>query len=178
VDIARSLPAGIRRSGGIGTDRRPQCRLEGSRVLVELFDVHPLAPGRRQGYTAESCEVPGPTESPREIRRALCGVWGGVCSRSSRQSPRKTRPAVSKRGMTMSARDFVRSIVVLSFWTCSTLPAMAQGVGAIGGTISDPSGAVLPGVTVTLSNPRGTIGGNQETVTDARGAFQFIRLVP
>src|SRR4029077_12012964 len=64
------------------------------------------------------------------------------------------------------------------FWMCGTLPAMAQGVGAIGGTVSDPSAAVLPGVTVTLSNPRGTIGGNQETVTDARGAFQFIRLVP
>ena len=79
----------------------------------------------------------------------------------------------------MSARDFIgRSIVVLSFLMSAALPVMAQGVGAIGGTVSDPSGAVLPGVTVTLSNPRGTIGGNQETVTDARGTFQFIRLVP
>ena len=56
--------------------------------------------------------------------------------------------------------------------------ASAQGVGGIGGTVSDQSGAVLPGVTVTLSNPLGTIGGNQETVTDERGAFQFVRLVP
>jgi outer membrane receptor protein involved in Fe transport len=79
----------------------------------------------------------------------------------------------------MSARDVVgRSIVVLSFWIWSALPAAAQGVGAIGGTISDASGAVLPGATVTLSNPRGTIGGNQEAVADARGAFQFLRLVP
>src|SRR5580765_1069449 len=85
---------------------------------------------------------------------------------------------LSKRGVTMTARDFVRSIAVLSMWIGSTLPAMAQGVGAIGGTISDSSGAVLPGVSVALSNPRGSIGGNQETVTDARGAFQFIRLVP
>src|SRR5712691_3438661 len=69
ADVARSLPAGIRRSGGIGTDRRPECRLEGSRVLVELFDVHALAPGRRQGYKAKSGEVPGPTDSPREIGR-------------------------------------------------------------------------------------------------------------
>ena len=36
---------------------------------------------------------------------------------------------------------------------------------------------MLPGATVTLSNP-GTIGGNQETLTDGRGAFQFLRLVP
>ena len=78
----------------------------------------------------------------------------------------------------MSVRDFVRSgVLVWSFWMLAA-PAAAQGVGAIGGTVTDASGAVLPGVTVTLSNPRGTIGGNQETVTDARGAFQFIRLVP
>jgi len=55
--------------------------------------------------------------------------------------------------------------------------ALAQGVGAIAGSVVDASGAVLPGVTVTLSNP-GTIGGSQETVTDERGAYQFVRLVP
>jgi hypothetical protein len=69
-------------------------------------------------------------------------------------------------------------IAVLLFSLGATLPAAAQGVGAIGGTITDASGAVLPGVAVTLSNPRGSIGGNQEGVSDARGAFQFIRLVP
>jgi len=56
--------------------------------------------------------------------------------------------------------------------------ASAQGVGGIGGTVTDQSGAVMPGVSVTLSNPLGTIGGNQETVTDERGTFQFVRLVP
>jgi hypothetical protein len=55
--------------------------------------------------------------------------------------------------------------------------AVAQGVGAIGGTVSDGSGAALPGVTVSLSNP-GVIGGEQSTVTDERGAYQFTRLVP
>src|SRR5262245_47881674 len=78
----------------------------------------------------------------------------------------------------MTARRFVRLTVVLAMWAGSPLPAMAQGVGAIGGTVTDASGAVMPGVTVTLSNPRGSIGGNQEAVTDARGAFQFLRLVP
>src|SRR5439155_19718541 len=80
--------------------------------------------------------------------------------------------------MTMSATHFVRMSLVLAMCACAVLPASAQGVGAIGGTITDASGAVLPGAVVTLSNPRGTIGGNQEAVTDARGAFQFIRLVP
>ncbi|HEV8346309.1 MAG TPA: TonB-dependent receptor [Vicinamibacterales bacterium] len=78
----------------------------------------------------------------------------------------------------MSARSVARGIlvaVVLSAF--AVLRASAQGVGGIGGTITDSSGAVLPGATVALSNP-GTIGGNQETVTDGRGAFQFLRLVP
>jgi hypothetical protein len=79
----------------------------------------------------------------------------------------------------MGARDLIgRSLLVLLCCGGSSLPAIAQGVGAIGGTITDQSGAVLPGVTVTLSNPLGTIGGNQSTVSDERGAFQFIRLVP
>ena len=65
-------------------------------------------------------------------------------------------------------------ICMLGFGTS----ASAQGVGGIGGTVADQSGAVLPGVTVTLSNPLGSLGGNQTTVTDERGAFQFVRLVP
>src|SRR5258707_14766724 len=80
--------------------------------------------------------------------------------------------------MTMTAPRFVRIVGVLVLWACSALPVSAQGVGAIGGTVTDSSGAVLPGASVTLSNPRGSIGGNQEAVTDARGAYQFIRLVP
>src|SRR5499427_4691726 len=80
--------------------------------------------------------------------------------------------------MTMTAGRFVRLTVLLAMWACSLRPAMAQGVGAIGGTVTDASGAVMPGVTVTLSNPRGSIGGNQEAFTDARGTFQFLRLVP
>jgi hypothetical protein len=55
----------------------------------------------------------------------------------------------------------------------------AQGVGAIGGAVSDSSGAVLPGVTLTLSSAQGgTLGGSQETISDQRGNYQFVRLVP
>jgi hypothetical protein len=70
-----------------------------------------------------------------------------------------------------------RSVAIVVLCLCLSPRAMAQGVGAIGGTVMDASGAVLPGVSVTLSNP-GTIGGNQETQTDERGAYQFLRLVP
>jgi hypothetical protein len=80
--------------------------------------------------------------------------------------------------MTMTGSRFVGIMVVSACVMSLARPATAQGVGAIAGTVTDASGAVLPGATVTLSNPRGSIGGNQETVADARGAFQFIRLVP
>ena len=57
------------------------------------------------------------------------------------------------------------------------LHAQTAEVGAISGTVVDSTGAVLPGVTVVLSNP-GTIGGNRQVITDDRGVYQFTRLVP
>jgi len=56
--------------------------------------------------------------------------------------------------------------------------AQGQGVGSIGGVVADGSGGSLPGVTVTLVNSQGAIGGNQETVSDADGGYSFLRLVP
>ena len=79
----------------------------------------------------------------------------------------------------MRAKDFGRiGVLVLLSWVCSALPAAAQGFGAIGGTIMDSSSAVLPGVGVTLSSAQGTVGSNQQTTSDARGVYQFLRLVP
>jgi carboxypeptidase family protein len=69
-------------------------------------------------------------------------------------------------------------VLALVIFGCAAVPALAQGVGAIGGTVSDPSGGVLPGATVLLSNVQGSVGGNQQTVTDERGTYQFLRLVP
>src|SRR5438128_1568858 len=75
-------------------------------------------------------------------------------------------------------RFLSRALVLLAILMCWTIPASAQGVGAIGGTVMDSTGAVLPGATVTLASAQGTVGGSQETVSDARGAYQFLRLVP
>jgi hypothetical protein len=74
-----------------------------------------------------------------------------------------------------SVRVFAAAVMCCAV---TSLPALAQGVGAIGGTITDSSGAVLPGVTVTLASPEGGITANRTAVTDERGAFQFTRLVP
>jgi hypothetical protein len=61
----------------------------------------------------------------------------------------------------------------------ASVPALAQGVGGIGGTVMDSSGAVLPGVTLTLTSAQGgTLGANREAVSDERGNYQFVRVVP
>src|SRR5262245_19437435 len=72
-----------------------------------------------------------------------------------------------------------RNICFLPFFSlCMTLRVFGQvSTGTISGTVQDSTGAVIPGVQVTLSNP-GVIGGNQQTITTERGTYQFTRLVP
>jgi len=74
-------------------------------------------------------------------------------------------------------RACLRSAVLLIFFFAGamglSLPAAAQGgaSGTITGTVTDPTGAVLPGATVTIENP---VSQYQETATtDTAGHFQF-----
>ncbi len=56
--------------------------------------------------------------------------------------------------------------------------AWAQGLtGSITGVATDASGAILPGVTVSVSGDK-LIGGVQTQTTDSNGAFRFDRLPP
>ena len=55
--------------------------------------------------------------------------------------------------------------------------AHAQTTGSITGVVTDASGAVLPGATITLSGER-LIGGPQTQVSDTSGAYRFDRLAP
>src|SRR5204862_5480031 len=80
--------------------------------------------------------------------------------------------------MAMHMRFMVAGLLVALVSIAFAYPAAAQGVGSIGGTVMDPTGAVLPGASVVLSSAQGTVGSNQETASDARGAYQFLRLVP
>jgi hypothetical protein len=52
----------------------------------------------------------------------------------------------------------------------------AAPVGSIKGFVRDASGAVVPNAAVTLSNEK--TGGQQKTVTDAAGLYQFLDLNP
>ena len=72
---------------------------------------------------------------------------------------------------------FTRGTILCSFFLVVSLLAGLRGhaqtgnAGAIRGTVTDPSGAVIDGATVTLSNA--TSGLNRAATTDATGQFVF-----
>jgi hypothetical protein len=70
-------------------------------------------------------------------------------------------------------------LVLLTAFVCSiaTIATAQVQTGSIVGAVSDSSGGVLPGVTVTLTGER-LIGGAQTFVTDATGTYRFDRLPP
>jgi hypothetical protein len=72
-------------------------------------------------------------------------------------------------------KALIGAVCVLAWW-----PAISGGqiaTGTITGTVTDSTGAVLPGVTVSLSGDQ-LIGGLQSQVTDVKGVFRFDRLPP
>ncbi|HXU82710.1 MAG TPA: carboxypeptidase-like regulatory domain-containing protein, partial [Polyangia bacterium] len=56
----------------------------------------------------------------------------------------------------------------------SGVSAMAQTSGSVSGTISDETGAVLPGAAVTLSGP--AIQGSRTATTDTQGKYRFVNI--
>ena len=70
------------------------------------------------------------------------------------------------------------TLLCLLFFLCSAilLPAQTIVTGGLSGTISDPTGATVPGATLTLSSS--TTGDSYSTVTSATGGYQFALLKP
>lgn len=56
----------------------------------------------------------------------------------------------------------------------ATAAAAQTQTGTVEGRVTDPQGAVLPGVTATLTGPRGS----QSTVTDGEGVYRFVGVTP
>ena len=54
------------------------------------------------------------------------------------------------------------AFLLLLSWLASTLSAQTTGAGTITGTITDPSGGVVPGAAVTVKN---TATGSERTLT-------------
>jgi hypothetical protein len=72
-----------------------------------------------------------------------------------------------------------RLFILFMFLWAVTLPAVGLGenlgnAGTVKGTVADPSGAVIPGATVTIYNP--VTGYKRTASTDGSGEFNFINV--
>lgn len=81
--------------------------------------------------------------------------------------------------MKMDRRTLVSTLAVLTLILAVNSPAFTQNqtTGAITGRVMDNSGALIPGVDVTISSPA-MIGGARSVSTDERGSYRFTLLVP
>ena len=72
----------------------------------------------------------------------------------------------------------MKKVVLCSLFLSAlfALQAVASPVGSIVGTAKDPTGALVPGVKVTLTNT--ATNAKIDTTTNANGEFQFLQLAP
>jgi outer membrane receptor protein involved in Fe transport len=71
----------------------------------------------------------------------------------------------------------LRPALAASLFVLLAVPALAQRTtGGISGTVKDSTGAMLPGVTVSVSGP--AIVGTQTATTNEQGFYRFINLPP
>src|SRR5690349_11433976 len=95
---------------------------------------------------------------------------------------RVSRSATARRqnmiGFRRAGSAVLSALVVALFWVGGSTPATAQTAtnsSGLEGKVSDESGAVLPGVTVTISSP--SLQAPQlETTTDETGRYRFTAL--
>ena len=74
--------------------------------------------------------------------------------------------------MTRSSRAWAVAFALL----CLATPLVAQTTGRIQGTVTDNTGAAVPGVAVTASSP--SLQGAHSTTTDSKGEFRFAAVPP
>jgi len=72
---------------------------------------------------------------------------------------------------------FTAFSLVLNTCTPSVLSAQTQTTSALTGTVTDSTGAVVPGATVSITSPS-LIGGAHTAVTDSQGTYRFPSLQP
>src|SRR5687768_11541392 len=67
-------------------------------------------------------------------------------------------------------------VLVLTLGVLAGIASAQDFRGAIGGRVTDESGAVLPGVTVTVTNKETNVSNN--TVTNDTGSYSLLYLTP
>src|SRR5579863_4449765 len=76
----------------------------------------------------------------------------------------------------MRFRNFFLLLFFVSLFSLQSLMAQTPGTGALTGTVKDPSGAVIPNATVTLTSA--DTGQARTTMTGADGVYHFNLLPP
>jgi Carboxypeptidase regulatory-like domain len=71
-------------------------------------------------------------------------------------------------------RKRMRLLVLLTLLMAGALPAFAQDTASITGTVTDKSGAVVPGATVTVTSP--SVGVTRTVMTNPSGAYLVAEL--
>jgi hypothetical protein len=71
---------------------------------------------------------------------------------------------------------WTRIIAFLALLVAATMPALAQYSSGLAGTVTDQSGAVIPGAQVTISNQDTQV--KQTAVSNAQGFVQILHLAP
>ncbi|PYS34075.1 MAG: hypothetical protein DMG14_30320, partial [Acidobacteria bacterium] len=71
---------------------------------------------------------------------------------------------------------FLISVVVITTYM-TLMPSVASAQSGFAGIVKDPTGAILPGVTVEASSPA-LIEGRRSAVTDERGQYKILDLRP
>ncbi|MEO7660325.1 MAG: carboxypeptidase-like regulatory domain-containing protein, partial [Pyrinomonadaceae bacterium] len=73
-------------------------------------------------------------------------------------------------------RKFTKFLIVGLALLTTQIAIHAQTTGSMSGTVTDPSGAVVPGATVTVVNT--ATGAERSAVASSTGAFDFQALQP
>ena len=77
----------------------------------------------------------------------------------------------------MQSAHGLRRVLPFVLFCLVATPAFAQQTGTLAGVVRDAQGAVLPGVTVTVTSPA-LIGGARSVVTGEAGAYQLAAIPP
>src|SRR5215475_1245155 len=106
-------------------------------------------------------------------------VTSTVPRAGSLSTPQRPRGKSSSRSNCSSEGGTMYYRCIWSVWLMvflSVAPAMAQTQASISGVIHDPTGAVIPGVTVTVTNPATNFV--RTAVSNEAGVYNFPSLQP
>ena len=100
------------------------------------------------------------------------GCWPEHCRSVQYPVDRTAHDPLTVEGAPACMRTKLLKYVLLLTVLCFATIGFTQDSSSMTGVVTDPSGAVIPGTTVTLSNP--STGVTLTQVTDSKGSYRFV----